>query len=310
MYDLSILIVNWNTRELLRQCLLSASGTGCSLKLETVVVDNNSSDHSAEMVLREFPTVRLIRNEVNLGFAKACNQAMRAATGRYLLLLNSDTQILEGALDAMCRYMDENEQVAAVGCTLLSSDGSVQRSYWNRFPSVRDALIENLYLYRLSHQRQYPREGNTAGSSPTEEAIDVCHLLGACVMLRREAVADVGLFDEGYFMYLEETDWFYRAKRKGWRVCHLPSVRVIHHGQQSSQLDPVRVIPHLSKSYCRFVRKHYGGGSTGAIKAIYACGAVIRVLLWTKRRLAGPDRRLAGRMLSAYGAVVREICRA
>lgn len=134
--------------------------------------------------------------------------------------------------------------------------------------------------------------------------MDVAHLLGACVMLRRDALVDVGLFDEGYFMYLEETDWFYRARARGWRVCYLPSAEALHHGQQSSNLDPAHVVPHLLTSYCRFVRKHYGTRSVPIIKAIFAVGALIRICLWTKRWLSGSDKPLARKMISAYSVVL------
>jgi GT2 family glycosyltransferase len=308
-YDISILIVNWNTRDLLYRCLSSVHTPDSRLKTETIVVDNNSNDGSVEMVSREFPHVTLVRNTENLGFAKACNQAIRLARSRLLLLLNSDAEICNGSLPTMVSFMDSNESVAAAGCRLSNRDGSLQRSYWNRFPSVRDALIENLYLYRLPFRKKRPKAG-TAQHTQETSAVDVAHLLGACVIIRQEALADVGPFDEDYFMYLEETDWFYRAKQKGWRVCYLASAQAVHHGQQSSNLDPARVVPYLSKSYCRFVRKHYGNTRVPAIKAAYACGAVIRMFLWTKRWLSGPDRPLARRMVTAYSTVMRQIWRA
>ena len=309
MYDISILIVNWNTRDLLHRCLSSIRTRDSRLKMETIVVDNDSNDGSAEMVSREFPHVTLIRNRANVGFAKACNQAIRLSKGRFLLLLNSDAEICNGSLHTMVSFMDNNESVAAAGCKLLNPDGSLQRSYWNHFPSVRDAVIENLYLYQLPIRNASPKMRTTSRAQDTS-AVDVAHLLGACVILRQEAIADVGLLDEDFFMYLEETDWFYRAKRRGWRVCYLASAEVIHHGQQSSNIDPIRFVPYLSKSYCHFVRKHYGKRSVPAIKAAYACGAMIRILLWTKRWLFGPDRRLARGMVTAYSTVLREIWRA
>jgi GT2 family glycosyltransferase len=303
MYDISILIVNWNTRRLLRECLFSICRSGCSRSFETIVVDNNSTDGSAEMVQQDFPTVRLIRNSTNLGFAKACNQAIGLATGQYLLLLNSDAEVRIGSLDAMSLFMARNRSVAAVGCKLLNPDGSVQQSCWHCFPSIKDAAIRNLYLYRLFPWKKLSREHHPL-SSGEEEAMDVAHLLGACVMLRRDALVDVGLFDEGYFMYLEETDWFYRARARGWRVCYLPSAEALHHGQQSSNLDPAHVVPHLLTSYCRFVRKHYGTRSVPIIKAIFAVGALIRICLWTKRWLSGSDRPLARKMISAYSVIL------
>ncbi len=309
MYDVSTVIVNWNTRDLLNRCLSALYRSKPRVNMEIIVVDNNSTDGSGEMVASEFPDATLIRNEENLGFARACNQAIHLAKGRYFLLLNSDAEVCNGSVDTMLSFMDRNESVAAAGCKLLNSDGSIQRSYWNRFPSLRDAVSENLYLYRLPLARK-PPVTRTAPGMEENSTIDVAHLLGACVIIRREAFADIGPFDEGYFMYLEETDWFYRAKTRDWRVCYVPSAVVIHHGQQSSKLDPARVVPHLSKNYCQFVRKHYGRRQLHAIKVAFACGALIRICLWTKRWLSGPDRRLARGMLTAYGTVLRDIWQA
>jgi len=305
MCDVSTLIVNWNTRDLLHRCLSSLYRPDLKVKMETIVVDNGSNDGSGEMVAKEFPGVTLIRNKENLGFARACNQAIRRARGNFLLLLNSDAEVCNGSLETMVSFMEENQSVAAAGCKLLNSDGSIQRSYWNSFPSLKDAVTENLYLYRLLIGRK-PAPAAARGA-PENRAIDVAHLLGACVMIRKEAFADVGLLDEDYFMYLEETDWFYRARAKGWRVCYVPSAEVIHHGQQSSNLDPARAVPHLSKSYCHFIRKHYGRRRMAAIKAAFACGALVRISLWTKRWLSGRDRHLARKMITAYSTVVRDI---
>jgi GT2 family glycosyltransferase len=306
--DVSVVIVNWNTRALLRKCLHCVCNTKWPIRLETIVVDNNSNDGSPVMVSREYPSVRLLRNRSNVGFAKACNQAIRASTGRYLLLLNSDTEVCDGSISKMCEFMSNNKSVAAVGCTLLNSDGSVQRSHWKHFPSVKDAIVQNLYLYRLFPQRR-TLTGQDAAGSTEERGIDVAHLLGACIMIRREVLDDIGLFDEGYFMYLEETDWLYRAKKKGWRVCYLPAVEIIHVGQQSSNKDPVQFVPYKLRSYLRFMRKHYGGRSGPAVKAAFLCGALLRLVIWAKRLLMWRDRNLARRMLAAQVAVAREICR-
>ena len=306
--DVSVVIVNWNTRALLRKCLHCVCNTKWRLRLETIVVDNNSNDGSPVMVSREYPSVRLLRNRSNVGFAKACNQAIRASTGRYLLLLNSDTEVCDGSISKMCEFMSNNKSVAAVGCTLLNSDGSVQQSYWKHFPSVKDAFVQNLYLYRLFPQER-TSTGQDAAMSGEEECIDVAHLLGACIMIRREVLDEIGVFDEDYFLYLEETDWLYRAKQQGWRVCHLHSAQVIHHGQQSSKKDPVRFLPYMLRGYRRFLRKHYGSRSELAVKAAFLCGALLRLVIWAKRLLMGPDRNLARRMLAAQVAVARETCR-
>ena len=308
MCDVSTLIVNWNTRDLLHRCLSSLYRSDPRANMEIIVVDNSSGDGSGEMVAKEFPGVTLIKNKENLGFARACNQAIRRARGNFLLLLNSDAEVCNGSLDTMVSFMEKNQSVAAAGCKLLNSDGSLQRSHWDRFPSVRDAFTENLYLYRMPIGRK-PAPA-AAPSALENSAIDVAHLLGACVIIRKEALADVGLFDEDYFMYLEETDWFYRARAKGWRVCYVPSAEVIHHGQQSSNLDPARAVPYLSKSYCHFIRKHHGKRRVPAVKAAFASGALVRICLWTKRWLSGPDKGLARGMLIAYSNVLRDIWQA
>jgi GT2 family glycosyltransferase len=208
------------------------------------------------------------------------------------------------ALDRMVTFMDANPDVGAAGCKLLNKDGALQRSCWRGFPSPRTLLIDLFYLSkwlpRLSWVRDFEAALQNAGE-PTE----VDYLLGACLMVRREVLDRVGLLDESFFMFLEETDWCYRIKKNGWRIFWTPDGEIIHYGQQSVARDPGRFIPMLYRNYCRFSRKR---GSRRremvALKSIIMLGTLFRSALWACRSLAGvPNSRVMLRgYLAAFSA--------
>lgn len=244
--DISIIIVNWNTRDLLADCLNSIARTAAGMAHEIIVVDNASSDGSREMVREHFPHVRLLVNAGNVGFAKANNQAIQASAGRYVLLLNSDTVVLPGALPALVRFMDAHPQVGIVGAKLLNRDGTLQPS-WARFPTVWSELLGRNSRAR---ERYLTREGALAF------AVD--WVGGACFMICRAVVEEVGLLDEGYFMYSEEMDWCFRVRQKSWLVCYYPEAQVVHLGRQSSRQASLRMKAELYQSKLTFFHKHYG----------------------------------------------------
>lgn len=250
--DLTIAIVSWNTESLLRNCLRSI----CSLQqsYEVIVVDNASNDGSACMVGEEFPQVRLIRNQENRGFAKANNQALREARGRYLLLLNPDTEIIGDALETMIAFMDSHPDAGALGCQLLNPDGTVQISC-GHFPALNNMITESLGLSKL-----FPKSPMFARFKMTywghDSECEVDQPSGACLMIRREVWNVIGQLDEQFFMYFEEVDLCYRLKQKGWRIFFTPKAQVIHYGGQSSkQYFDVRIIERY-RSMLRYFRKH------------------------------------------------------
>ena len=224
--DISIIIVNWNTRELLRKCLDSVETTVRSLSHEIIVVDNASTDGSTAMLRERFPRVRLIENLENLGFGTANNQALRVITGRYALLLNSDAVLTENAVSDLFACM-ENHPEAAMACgQLLNADGSRQNSI-AAFPSLL-TLMTNTPLLEYLFPRRFPSK-RYSHSGPVE----VDSGIGACLMVRMAAMDAVGLFDERYHFFFEETDWAYQMRRAGWKVLHVPTAFIYHLQGQS-----------------------------------------------------------------------------
>ncbi len=287
--DLSVVIVNWNTRELLRGCLASVpQGVSPEHKSEVWVVDNASKDESAAMVSSSFPDVRLIANEENVGFARANNQAIRQATGHHVLLLNSDTKVLPGALSAMVEFLDAHPDAGAVGSRLLNPDGTTQRSSWNFYPSLATVASDALYLWRLPVVKNWVRGHEQSLANPAEP-VTVKHLLGACLMVRRAVLDEVGLMDDGYFMYLEETDWCRRMDAAGWKIYYLPTTSIIHYGQQSAGLAPDKANADWCRSLCRFYRQQYRPGSLkmGLMKAMIFTSIIIRFPLHWVRAVRG-----------------------
>lgn len=224
--DLSIIIVNWNTRDLLRRCLASVAETVRGLSYEVIVVDNASSDGSTAMLRSEFPTVRRIENSENRGFGAANNQAMRLMEGRYALLLNSDAVLTEGAVRALFDFMEAEPAAAMAGGQLLNADGSRQNSI-AAFPNLL-TLLTNAPLLELLFPRRFPSKRQTY---PGPVAVD--SVIGACFIVRKAAIAAVGMFDERYFFFFEETDWARQMRTAGWKVWHVPAARIYHLQGQS-----------------------------------------------------------------------------
>ncbi len=244
--DLSISIINWNTHELLAGCLQTIEQNKDGLKVEVIVVDNASKDGSQEMVQKRFPHVILLENEENLGFARANNQAIEASHGRYIMLLNSDTLLQPGSPQAMVSFMDSHPDVGIVGAELLHRDGSLQRS-WAKFPSIFSEVLGANFRSRKRY---------TTKKAPL--AYEVDWVGGACLLIRRTTMEQVGPLDERFFMYSEELDWCYRTRQLGWLVCYLPGATVVHLGGQSSRLASRRMKAELYKSKLLFFCKHYG----------------------------------------------------
>lgn len=256
MKDVSIVIVSWNVRDRLRACLGSIYRFTSGIEFEVFVVDNNSADGSADMVSAEFPDVRLIRNKDNRGFAKANNQALRDCAGRYALLLNPDTELVDNACKAMVDFMEANPDAEALGCRLLHGDGSLQPSC-RRFPSLFIDLMETFYLDSL-----FPKSGifnrYRMGGWDHSHTREVDQPYGACLLVRRNALDRVGLMDERFFMYYDEIDLCYRIKRSGGRVYFSNVATVIHHANESSKQASVQCERYKDRSRLLFFAKRYG----------------------------------------------------
>ncbi|MCL5026194.1 MAG: glycosyltransferase family 2 protein [Chloroflexi bacterium] len=252
--DLSVIIVSWNVRDLLRACLQAVVGE--PLSQEVIVVDNASTDGTPGMVRDKFPQVQLIASAQNLGFTGGNNLGIRRSRGRYVLILNPDTRPQPGAIPAMLTFMEAHPEAGAVGPELLWADGSVQSSR-RRFPTLATGFLESTIVQRYWRDNRVLRRYYCQDMAPREvQAVD--WVVGACIMMRRAALDEVGLLDEGYFMYSEELDWCYRAKQAGWQVYHLPQARVMHYHGKSSEQNLLARELRFQDSKLRFYAKHRG----------------------------------------------------
>jgi GT2 family glycosyltransferase len=251
MIDLSIIVINWNTKEDLLHCLESIFKMGTGIQREVIVVDNGSRDGSGVEVKKAFPVVHLIQNDRNIGFAKATNQGFKNSSGRYVLLLNPDTQVKEGAIERFISFMDTHSDAGLSGAQLLNENGSKQNSIAN-FPSIATELL-NKSLLRWLFPKRFPGKGREY-SGP----IEVDSVIGACMMVRREALDQVGLLDEGYFLFLEETDWCYRMKKAGWKIYHVPQAEVYHFQGRSAETVKKRAKVEFYRSRYHFFKKNRG----------------------------------------------------
>jgi N-acetylglucosaminyl-diphospho-decaprenol L-rhamnosyltransferase len=341
MVDLSVIIVNWNVRDLLRRCLVSVqaspgvgldAGTGSAPgpsgatavpSMEIVVVDNASADGSAEMVRSEFPWARVIANAENRGYTAANNQGIAACTGRYLLLLNPDTELLGDALRAMLDFMEAHPTVGLVGPQLRYGDaqppdeaaagetagGGVQSSR-RRFPTLATAFVESTVLQGFFQKSRLLRHYYVL-DCPDEVTQEVDWVVGAAMMVRGAVVEQIGGLDEGFFMYSEELDWCRRIKAApapggvNWQVMYLPTARVVHHeGRSSAQAPALKQIQfHASK--IRYFRKYGGWPAAQTLRLFllgtYACQIVEESAKW----LVGHKRPLRAQRVTVYLQVLR-----
>jgi GT2 family glycosyltransferase len=298
MPSLAIVIVSYNTRDLLRDCLRSIAASGPGRAPEIWVVDNASSDSSAEMVRAEFPSVHLIVTTHNGGYAYANNLALReilqgsgirdqgSDAGRlipdprpltpdYVLLLNPDTIVPPGALDALAAYLEAHPDVGACGPKLLLADGSLDLACRRAFPSPEVAFYRMAGLSRLFPRS--PRFGryNMTFLDPNIEA-EVDSVVGACMLVRSAVVREVGLLDETFFMYGEDLDWAYRIKQYGWKIMYVPSVTIHHYKRMSSRQRPFGSIRAFYDAMRVFHRKHYAATTPAALNVLIEAGIVLK----------------------------------
>ncbi|MFX0202027.1 MAG: glycosyltransferase family 2 protein [Candidatus Hodarchaeota archaeon] len=264
--DLSIVIVNWNTKKLLKNCLESLYQTINTVNFEVIVVDNGSKDGSKEMVQKTFPQVKLIANSTNLGFSAADNQGIKVSHGKYLMFLNSDTLVLPLAIDEMIEFISQRPQVGVVGCRLLYGDGTPQESI-GIFHSVPRLLLHSLYIDKLFPQLTV--YGAYPVTHPIYHKLNEVEVIKGCAMVvRREALNEIGLFDERFFLYSEETDLSYRIRKAGWKIYFYPYVKIIHYGERSTRMRASWAARELERSLLKFIKKHYGKRHAVVAKAL------------------------------------------
>jgi len=240
--SLSIIIVSWNTRDLLENCLSSILANPPATPFEIWVVDNASTDGSSGLVRERFPQVHLIENRENRGFSRANNQAMQQCAGKYVLLLNPDTLVESGALQALVDFLDQHPGVGGVGPSILNPDGSMQNMSHPR-PTLSRELWRLFHLDAIVPYAEYPRT-----KWETNQAQEVDVLTGACLLLKKEVLDQVGFLDEDYFIYSEEVDLCYRIQRAGWRLYWFPQANVVHFGGQSTRQVPTEMFLNLYQS--------------------------------------------------------------
>lgn len=308
MVDLSITIVNLNTRDMLRDCLKSIYAATHKISFDVYVVDKTSTDGSADMVRQEFPQAHLMVVPREVFYTVANNTGLRAGQGRYLLSLNPDTIILDGALDQMVDFCDQHPEIGILGPKLLNADGTLQRSCWLGFPSLRSAVIDAFYLWRL-----LPRSTIVQASEVPEEKLqeprEVDHLLGAALILPRRVTDKVGLMDERLHLYLDETEWCYRIKQASWKVYYLPTAQIIHFGQQTTSKEPTNNLPMNYRNFTKFYREtaHPTVWHRAALKVVIVLGCLLRLGLWSWRARKPERREKALNMRHGYWQVIQEL---
>lgn len=285
--DLSIVIVNWNTIDLLRDVLASVRAGQGGLCLQTIVIDNASSDGSAEMVAEDFPEVALIRNAENRGFAAANNQGFEIARGRHILLLNSDTLVLGEVLPASVAWLDAHPEVGAMGCRVLNPDRTMQRTC-SMFPSHLNLLLLTSGLWRLKRPAFFGRYQMMDWARDDEREVE--SISGCYLMLRREVLEGVGPLDETFFFFGEETDWCRRMRDAGWKLVFTPVGEIIHYGSVSARKLNHRRDLMLTEATVRLHRKHGGPLAAGAAWAILFGFNLSRAAAWSALSLLRPAR--------------------
>ncbi len=258
--NISIIIVSWNVRDLLKKCLESVLLYSQGVDYEIIVVDNASTDGTVEMMRQDFPQVRLIANQENKGFAAANNQGIKEAKGEYILLLNPDTEFIENSLEKIVAKMQSDEKIGVLGCKLLNPDKSIQPSV-RRFPTVWSQLVILFKLHKIFPflLDSYSMKDFYTTPYPLlkEEGTLVDQVMGAFFCVKKELFAKIGLLDEGYFIWFEEVDFCRRAKQAGYKVVYWPVTSVVHHGGQSfAQQMTLKKQLWFFKSALRYFRKN------------------------------------------------------
>ena len=254
---LSICIVNWNVSELLNKCLGSIYKHPSFCDFEVIVVDNDSKDDSVKMIKSNFPQVILIENKVNSGFSSGNNSAIKRSTGEYLLLLNPDTEVTAGSLDKLVRLLDANDKAGMVAPKLLNPDGSLQRSCLG-FPTLGAMAMRQLFIEQIWPNNPFTKP-YLMNDFKHDKATEVDQPMGACILVRRKVLDKIGLFDENSFMFFDEVDLCYRAKKAGWKIFFTPGAQITHHGGSSiKKWGAFNLSRHWTRSRNYYFKKNYG----------------------------------------------------
>ncbi|OMF88078.1 glycosyltransferase family 2 protein [Paenibacillus sp. FSL R7-0337] len=289
--DVSILILNYNTCRLTMDCLRSVYDSETSYSYEIILVDNNSEDDSVETISKEFPEVLLIANSENVGFAKGNNQGMEVASGRYVLLLNSDTVIRKDTLETMLAFMDSRPDLGASGCKVILPDGSLDKACRRGFPTPSAS-----FYYAFGFSKLFPDRpkfnGYQLGYLDPDDEYPVDCLVGAFMLLRRETIEQVGGLDETFFMYGEDLDWCYRIKEAGWGIYYYPHTSIVHLKGGSARRRPFKIVYEFHRAMILFHKKHYSSHYNSMINGAVYAGVGVKFTLSLLRNAFIAPRKL------------------
>jgi len=291
--DLSICILNWNGKNFITECITSVYSANLSVSFEIILIDNNSTDGSAEEAVLSFPDIRLVKNPDNCGFAKGNNSGIKVSNGKYIVLLNPDTLVYPGAFDEMLTFMDKHEMVGICGPRLCHPETKKVETSARSFPTLMPLFWNLTYLDRIFPESRfwasYQRTWNTS-----DEPHGVDWVTGACLIIRRDTVDKIGLLDEAIFMYCEDIDWCFRCKKVGLEVFYLPGVLMGHFRGQSSRQRQKNTESDLSvwgaqqytRSIIYFYSKHYGFVKTILLRGMLVFSSFFKAFLWLAKGLA------------------------
>lgn len=322
--DITVSIISYNTKDLLRACLNSIYRNREGIDYGIIVVENNSSDGSADMVRARFPKVKLIINRENVGFARANNQVIKRSKGKYILLLNSDTVVISDAIRKMVDFMDNHPEAGVVGCRKLNPDLTVQPSV-STLPAAWTTFLSFFGVKRLltsPQQRKLvakffgPFLGKSIGSyldwylKDDRKVRSVDFVTGACFLIRRETIEQVGLLDENFFMYLEDADWCRRIKQEGWGIYIYENAQVIHGVGETFRRGGDIISLERCRSRYYYFQKHHGRKSVLFLKIIIISALLLRGIGLLSLYLLSNNRKkdFVKRRLKSYGEVIKFSC--
>ncbi|MDR6720364.1 glycosyltransferase family 2 protein [Paenibacillus sp. 2003] len=288
--DASIIIVNYNTRQLTLDCLDSVYAFNTSYSYEVIVVDNASHDDSVQAIRKVYPQVHLIANKDNTGFAVANNQGMKVANGRYILLLNSDTVVQPDTLQTMVGFMDCHPEMGASGCKVILPDGSLDKACKRGFPTPSASFYYAFGISRLFPDRPKFNQYQLGHLSPDDEYPVDC-LVGAFMLVRRETIDQVGGLDETFFMYGEDIDWCYRIKEAGWGIFYYPRTYIVHYKGGSARRKPLKITYEFHRAMWVFHRKHYAKNYNLLMNTAVWMGISLKFTLSLLRSKLSPPSR-------------------
>ena len=268
--DLSVTIVTYREKDLLRKCLQSVFGSQTLFKFEVLISDCNSQDGSVEMVRSEFLQAKVLDNQKNLGFSKGNNVAIRQASGRLVLLLNADTEVKPDTFDRSIKYMDAHPEVGAMGCKVILPDGRLDPSARRKFPNPVNTFLRLFGLRKFS-------DYNITG--PIDQEMEVDAIMGAYFLIRKSVIDQIGLLDEEFFMYGEDLDWCWRIKEAGHKVMYYPKAEVTHYKYGASKTIPFLTIKRAHMAMKIFYRKHYAPKNIWLFNQFVYLGLTLRMYL-------------------------------